>query len=304
MSKYLLLADTHLSSASIDINCRLFKEVVNRSAGCDYILHLGDVFTSRLGQRLDVLLAFTEILDSLPVPMIVLPGNHDKISQVGAESYLDVFETHRNLIVHRNFSPIPQLPGVWGLPYFEDNSKLSGEGRLLLAHAGIEGYYAYDLEETISANLLTGFEKIYSGHYHDFKEYGKITYVGSCYQVGGFGEDLNKGFWLLDENYNLVERVLFTDYDQYQTYHIDLEKDATIPSFTAKHKRVIVKGQKEQVNAFQVPSDIIKIASYSYDTQTEKGGRAFEGDDLLDYFNENFKGDKALAAPYLHKHLK
>ena len=301
----LILTDTHLKDSSITVNRCLFAEVAKRSLGCDYILHLGDVFTNRLGQRLSVLQTFYDILDMLPVPMIVIPGNHDKIDTASADSYLDVYRYHPKLIVHREFGKIQQIKDldVWGLPYFSCNVDTKANGGLLMAHAGIQGYYTQDLDETINAEALSGFKKIYSGHYHDYKEWNNITYIGSPYQVNGFGEDRNKGFFMLHNN-GTMERIPFTDYEAYQTHEIDLRETSEIPAFDAENKRIRVTGTKEQIKNFVCPDGVRLVPNILYEDALGKGGESFSDDDIRDLFNDKFRGDKVLGLKYLENGFK
>ena len=305
----LLFTDTHLSDATIETNKKVFAKASSlfKELNCDYLFHLGDIFTARSGQSLNVLTSFRSLLDTLPTPLYVVAGNHDKVSQESERSYLDVFSFHSNIKVCSSVQEI--VPSVWVLPYFKENSVIMQEqldrlrtaSGILLAHVGIEEYFGF--ESQLKTRFFKNFDRVYIGHYHDRKFLKpNIQYIGSSYQVNGYGEDLEKGFLYLEDGKETF--IKFEDYPQYSTIYVKASQFKGIPDFVTEHKRLVLEGTKEEILAIDRASIVNKGVELrvKFIGSTRSGtSTVYTKKSLLAEFDNHFTGDKKLGREYLKK---
>lgn len=186
----------------------------------------GDIFQARKAQEEIVLNTFGEILDMFKeadIQLICIPGNHDKVSQSGTESYLTPFKNHPALFLIEIMGGVSIGNIIFScLPYFDDetykqklaelieyrfaNKKeypaLQKEYDFLLTHQAFNGAINNDdskVENDLKPTLLSQFDKVLVGHYHNKDDQGKIVYIGSICQ-NNFGEDDQKGFTIIYDN--------------------------------------------------------------------------------------------------------
>jgi len=170
---------------------------------------LGDIFNSRKSQELSVLIAFKDILDMFyinGIELIAIDGNHDKVSGVSNESYLDPFtnfeffdlrkeHTHTRTISDIEFHFVPFYEEQLFLQKFKEIKIQKDKKNVLCIHQGINGAVNNDrtlVQSDIKKSLFKGFDKVFSGHYHDRNG----IYIGSICQ-NNYGEDDQKGFTIL-----------------------------------------------------------------------------------------------------------
>src|SRR4051812_31517031 len=94
----IVITDTHLHKDNIDLVTSIFDQAIKycKENGIDLILHAGDVFTSRTGQPLSVLVAWQRIVDKIrdnDLRCLAIAGNHDKTDQEDESSFLDIFNS-------------------------------------------------------------------------------------------------------------------------------------------------------------------------------------------------------------------
>ena len=100
--------------------------------GAQFIIVAGDVFESNQLSR-QTLLRALDALESLPVPVFLLPGNHDPLNAASIFSTKEFQNVGKHVIVLRDMNPVavPGVPGaeVVGAPWRtkHPNSDLVGE---------------------------------------------------------------------------------------------------------------------------------------------------------------------------------
>ena len=160
MSRWGLLADVHCENfrvlggpvtAGVNLRCRLVGDAFARGlhlagkVGCDRVAVLGDLFN--IGKPSpEVIGVAADAIASSPVPVYVIPGNHDRSSDEPGNNALAALREVKNCIVVDEptyledgvilapFSPRPPME------YFTDVLKLATPGpKFLLGHCGIVG---------------------------------------------------------------------------------------------------------------------------------------------------------------------
>ena len=104
-------AAARFSQARIDVITRLGELAKAKQAA--FIVVAGDVFESNQLSRQTVLRTL-EALKALPVPIFLLPGNHDPLDAASIFLTEEFKAADDHIIVIRNFDPIP-VPGVPGV---------------------------------------------------------------------------------------------------------------------------------------------------------------------------------------------
>lgn len=173
------------------------------------LIFAGDLFDSRSFQRQSVLQAFDHILlliEQAKCNLYIFPGNHDKTSYASYDSFLDIYRHYPNVHFNRTMKNIVLgSVSIDLLPFFSDDMLIpmleeSKGADILISHFEMEGStHLGQMSEksTINKKLLSKWDKVYLGHYHNHHEITKnIVHLPSLRQ-DNFGEDNNKGFSVL-----------------------------------------------------------------------------------------------------------
>ena len=104
-------AVSRLSQARIDAISTLGK--LTKKHDARFIIVAGDVFESNQLSR-QTLMRALNALESLPVPVFLLPGNHDPLDAASIFSTREFMEASDHIIVLRDMEPVevPDMPGV------------------------------------------------------------------------------------------------------------------------------------------------------------------------------------------------
>lgn len=243
----LLLTDIHLSKSNILVVKEVFStadELCVRE-GIPYIMLLGDLFESRKSQPQEVLNVFGDILKSLQTPVVMIPGNHDKVDYTSERSYLDEFEFHPGVTLFSNymykvFEDVETPLYLHFIPFFNEETTYSlylnqclevvndfkeeypGSIHILLTHVGVDGVVNNDGEMVhngLTGKTLAIFDQVLIGHYHNRSEVGQnVLYIGSTHQKN-FGEDEYKGFTILYKDGS--NEFIKQDFTSYKTFKVD-----------------------------------------------------------------------------------
>ena len=265
----IIFNDIHLQSGNED---EVYKSTVHmveyaNENKINNFIFAGDLFHSRSFQRLKVLQTLERMLDlfhSNGINLYMFPGNHDKTAYNSADSFLDVYKHHPCVKFNRELKNIV-LDGVSIdlLPFFSDDLLIpmleKAEGAdILISHfemAGSSHLGHVSKKVTINEKLLSKWNKVYLGHYHNHHEISKdITHLPSFRQEN-FGEDNKKGFALLhkDGTYELIKG----SFKEYLKLSINLSETSNkeITRLIELHKnsdqtvRIEFSGSQEQCKA-------------------------------------------------------
>ena len=262
-----VISDTHFTKNNTSTVNNIFVQCLDycEEIGCKTVIHCGDVFTERVGQGLNVLTAFLNVLDEFQnrgIKMIAISGNHDKTDLDGVESYLDVFAHHPSLQLVREYDSF-KINGLncHFLPYFKENGsyperlkKVAENAKdgvnLLFTHIAVNGVSNNDVvgvTDGVKLNLFNKFDGVFVGHYHNRSKVGrKIFYIGSP-RPKDFGENDEKGFTILKAKASGFEqefkRAIFKPF---VNHYFEL-KNYTITSIEDKVRSLAKRLDKEHI---------------------------------------------------------
>lgn len=192
----------------------------------------GDLFESRVGQRLSVLQTVYQALckaEAQEIEITIAEGNHDKVDQEAFFGYCHVFGKFPNLFVVDDYSEVefPNGPIMYVMSYFPENGtflerlqqiidQLNPETfNILYCHAGINGALAKPSDKEVPTKIFSAFNKVVVGHYHNrcIIDGTNIEYIGASRQKN-FGEDAAKGYTILysDGSMEFIQNIVNTRY--------------------------------------------------------------------------------------------
>lgn len=230
----LLINDIHVSKDNISEFNKNWDEALSvcKNRNIDTIVIGGDLWQSRAGQTLNVLMAARGALlkaNSMGINVIIEPGNHDKVDPDSILSYNHIFSEYPNVDVVDDFAQysIGNKVVLWLIAYFPENGSFenmlnrviemldSQKTNILYCHEGINGGLSAISDKEISPDKFKAFDKVLVGHYHNRASIsnGLIEYIGASRQHN-FGEDEDKGYTILysDGSTEFVPNTVNTKY--------------------------------------------------------------------------------------------
>lgn len=269
----MISTDWHLKSTNIIPIVKLVEKKCQLALehGLNNIICLGDIFDSRLSQRMDVLIAFFQILQICKKYGIVLtcvPGNHDKTDYLLEESFLRPFSFHPNLNLIENYDnwELGEYTAHF-IPYFAENEKfqdylntvkLTGND-ILFSHIAVTGSRNNDMtliENDLTVKRFEKFKAVFLGHYHNYQSINDFIYHLPSIQQNNFGEDENKGYTLLYSD--LSFDIIRSESKRYVSVKINVDQDdirildEMLNQYNPddEHVRIVVEGTAEKIKSF------------------------------------------------------
>jgi exonuclease SbcD len=247
--------DWHIRAENISKKLPVIEQMFDLalSLGLSSVSVAGDVMVSRKAQTREDLVAFLKVLDLAAkkgIELVVIAGNHDKTSYTDHESYLSIYKHHPALKLFERGSEVDYGEVVLHyLPFYADDmwidivktisGNLNGSVyNILISHQAIQGSVNNDgskVSEGISASLLSPFDKVLLGHYHNASQPAKNVFHMPSIMQDSFGEDTEKGFTILysDGSHELHQ----SEFSIYRTEVLNLDSEDT--------KTVLAKAKKD-----------------------------------------------------------
>jgi len=225
MASVFVTADWHVQSGiavSITIDYIDYIKEFCKKENIKDIIIAGDVFEKSTKIQNDAFIPlffkFKELKDE-GFNVIIVLGNHD-IANIDNDSLVETFSVFGKVV--KSFEQI-QLGGrtIDLLPYTKDESLLPSGGDLLITHLSIADFtfdnkYHVNEKAGFSRKLFSGYNKVFTGHFHRPQSKGNIIYPGSFRQMN-FGEvGQKKGFIVLDLDTDEWERKYYTQAPTYK----------------------------------------------------------------------------------------
>tara|TARA_R110000803_G_scaffold210835_1_gene284166 strand:+ start:36213 stop:37277 length:1065 start_codon:yes stop_codon:yes gene_type:complete len=246
MTKPLFIASTdwHIKKENSEEIYNIMREKfdLTKELGLSEVFMLGDVFVSRVSQRMEILDSLWNILNlakEYGITMYFIPGNHDKTDYNSDRSFLRFYQHHPNMVLIENHMSL--IRGDYELhmmPYFShdsnkfiDNFKLcctpndDTKKQILLSHFAVQGSINNDgskIESGCSVSEFSNFEMVFLGHYHNMHNVSKnILHIPSLRQ-NNFAENEDKGFTIMYED-GVIE-LYSPEFTKFLKYKIDLDE--------------------------------------------------------------------------------
>lgn len=277
----MIFTDVHLQ----EMNCQEIKTLLTgqgidicKQHEINLVFCLGDVFDSRISQKQSVLVALDEILETYNKENIVvhcLRGNHDSSDYKSRDSFLKPYKHYPTFNLIDDIDCVRTENVIFGCIAFynediwikrfeeleervslemKDNDKM-----VCLGHMAITGSknLGHVTENSLNLNTFAGFDKVFLGHYHDHQELSdSVVHLGSLSQ-NNFGEDENKGFWLIYDD--LTYELIPSEGKRYKKEVINLKEttfsqvDKIIKTLKKNnpndHVRVELVGSQDELNS-------------------------------------------------------
>lgn len=220
-----LISDIHFTPATLDLATQSLQHAMEvRTSLAVPLIIAGDTLDSKAIIRGECANRLISIFEGwLTGRCYMLVGNHDMISEKGEEHSLNFLSTYVNVV--QSPVQVPELDGVWLLPYFNNAENLLKalegipKGSTLIMHQGVMGaemgHYAVD-KTSLPREAFEDY-RVISGHYHKAQDIkcgrprkgavGLFSYIGNPYTLT-FAEanDGPKGFQILYSD-GLMEQV-------------------------------------------------------------------------------------------------
>lgn len=251
----IISTDWHIDAGNVELSKNLAAQqiLLAKKKGVKLLLCLGDIFDSKKAQPELVLNCFKEILDKVQdegMELWSIAGNHDKTDPYSWSSYLRPFAEHPALHYIEKQEVVQWDKNVWVFqsyikePLWVENllKTLSEYGpydkpMYLFSHQAMNGSRNNDgstMVSSINQKLLLPFEKCFFGHYHDAQQPLPNAYHLSAWKQKNFGENANKGFYVLQEDENGILNVEFckSEFPEFET--LEVEASALTPEACKK----------------------------------------------------------------------
>ena len=305
----LLINDIHLSKENIPAFHKNWDEAlaVCKENKIKTIVIGGDLWQSRAGQTLNVLMAAREAIikaSSLGIYVIIESGNHDKVDQESILSYNHIFSEYPNVDVVNDYEgyDVSENTILWLISYFPENGsfqdklqavveKLPAEkNNILYCHEGINGALSTPSDKELPANIFEPFDKVLVGHYHNRTKLNNIEYIGSSRQHN-FGEDEFKGYTILyaDGSTKFVQNQAN---ERYQTIELNADnlknaKELIQTANTSGTKlRVKISCSSEEAATLD-KSALIELGASKIEVNTFESTNYAKAQDLSTKFNKD-----------------
>jgi DNA repair exonuclease SbcCD nuclease subunit len=202
-----------------------FAKHVKADKAISHVAFLGDWFESRNSINVETLeysYRGMQILGQLNIPVFFTVGNHD----LARRSTRDVFST-------RIFNEIPNvhvidkitvIDDVVFAPFLFDDEYVQLEQhmpkRALFGHLEFKGFaitaYNTIMDHGPDHRLLSGYKRIFSGHFHKRQQLDNVCYIGNTFPMDmGDADDKARGFATYDFG---QDKVTFTDWTEAPSY--------------------------------------------------------------------------------------
>ena len=271
----IISSDLHIKQQNCEEIVFLLKkqcEIAVQHGLCEIIV-LGDIFDSRVSQRLDELIAFYDILkicQEKGVKLICIPGNHDKTTYTSEKSFLRPFTDYSNFQLIENYTCIVRDGYHFHfIPYFAEDTtygeylnRVKYTGRdVLFSHLAVKGSVNNDgtkIDNNLTPSKFKQFSAVFLGHYHNYQQIGNNIYHLPSIKQNNFAEDEKKGYTKLYDD--LTFEIIPSESRRYKTIQIDLNK-MNVESINEKIKncntkesyyRIVLNGTKEQMKSVDV----------------------------------------------------
>jgi DNA repair exonuclease SbcCD nuclease subunit len=179
-----------------------------------FVVQVGDLFHDRnkidwyiynqINQR------FLQWFDDNEVKLHLILGNHDLYtkSSLDHNSLSESTKSFKNVIVHDTVDKLVYQKYTLGfVPWIVDYKKynLPDKCDICFGHFDLVGFpmmKGISSKEGLDYTVFKKYKQVYSGHYHCKSETDNVMMVGTPYQLTFNDYNEEKGFYVLDDNFN------------------------------------------------------------------------------------------------------
>lgn len=337
----LLINDIHVSKDNIPEFHKNWDEALKIATELDIsdIIIGGDLWQSRSGQTLDVLLAVRSAIkkaQQADIFLTIAEGNHDLVNQESLLGYSHIFDGYEKVNVVSDYDVIGFAGDVdlYVMSYFPENGSFSRRlnelinqhnikdsdfTNILYVHQGIRGGLGKPTDDELPTSIFQDFDAVLVGHYHDRRAIPRtnIQYIGASRQHN-FGEDEEKGYTILfsdgstqfiKNESNIRYRVIEIDYNNVDSEFMnEISRLAEDPRYKFKVKVLCKNNETSSIDkakmleAGAAKVEIVKDSITVMETQSLSIEQKFDKAGIKKEY-ESFCADKAINSEMGIKYL-
>ena len=240
-NKAVVFTDLHVGLKSNSVvhnnDCLEFIKwtiATGKSQGCDMAIMCGDWHNSRASVNvlsLNYSLQCLELLSKSFPKVYIIPGNHDlfyrdrrDVNSVAWAQHLPNVEIIKDFLTIDDVTFAPWLLG-------DDYKKVQQlTGKYLFGHLELPSFYMNSLVQMpehgeIRREHFTGFDHVFTGHFHKRQTQRNITYIGNCFphNYADAGDDA-RGLMILEWGHE-PEYHAWPDQPVYRVYDLSTVLD-------------------------------------------------------------------------------
>jgi len=249
MSRFVLIGDPHAKPDNLHKIRKLCDIVENYNLPAVW---LGDLLDTKDIVRAQCLNTYYKYFSTSKLKHIILVGNHDYTTGECSEHALETLKALPNVKVVDE----PYMEGTTlFLPYYRDNNKLRNQlvkADVVICHMDIKSFdygNGFISEEGIHPEELKDYKLIISGHYHKYQQKNNITYLGTPFSHN-FGESNQDKYLGIFNDEDTSFSTISTDFPKHRTIELDLSNNHEFDINNVDHFRLIIKGNREQIETF------------------------------------------------------
>jgi hypothetical protein len=230
------------------------------------VLDLGDTFDNRNyidPAALDwAKTNYYDRLKELSIDHHIVVGNHTtKLKNTNKISSVDlILREYDNITVYKDPTEVV-INGlrILFLPWINKENEeetfsliKKTKAKVAMGHLELNGFVPYIghvMEDGMSSDSLTKFEKVFSGHYHTRSDNGKIFYIGNPYEIYFNDIEDERGFTIFDPE-TLDHHYINNPYRMHYQYFYDGPGNEISDNLKDKIVKVVVR-QKNDIKDFE-----------------------------------------------------
>lgn len=250
--KYCIAGDPHAQPENLYKLQKLFTLI--ESIGLPTIF-LGDLLHNKDIVRAQCLNAYYNYFSTSKLEFTIITGNHDQLTANCTEHSLQTLKALKSVTIIDKPLRRGQLLFVPFQANLEDFRAIisdPGEAEYVFFHQGVNGFeYTNNIiaDKEASLEWFKPYKLAIGGHFHKFSTKDNLVYLGSPFSHN-FGEsNQDKYLGIFDDETGKLE-LIKTDFPRHITTTLDLGINDNLQVDYYDYNRVILKGTREQIAAF------------------------------------------------------
>lgn len=274
--RILWVGDPHLHMGNLEVSKQFLSklETITNEQKPDFVLLAGDLFHTHSIVRAEILNLWINYLEVAKFPHIALVGNHDQVAPGSSVHALVALKKYAKVVDGPyKMGKMFFVPYVHTAQEFAEMLGQAGDARVLFCHQTFDGaqyengFYAPD---GFPLTLVSGFDRVISGHIHKRQGVGGVFYPGTPFQHSFNDAGEKKAIYLLEVEIGTTTAIKQTAIElDLPEFHIWRETpESVIPALRAvlddeilrqSSFKVVLQGTKAHVMAVQDSKEFKEI---------------------------------------------
>lgn len=276
------------------------------------VIILGDTWENRKHININSLeearKMFFDVLLENDIQVISILGNHDvfyrNTNEINSMSIIE--EAYSNVKVVHEYEEISIGNSSFGLMSWINNENLdrnlkrikSANTKYLCLHGEIKGFEMTKgviAESGLDQDLFSGYDEVFSGHFHIKNKIGNIYYIGNPFQTNWDDLGSDRGFHIYDSETDTMNFIK-NDYENYDLLYDEDIFNAELYKYQDKIVKVLVPSLSDldqvKLNSFL---DLLQEITYEY-TIIETNVKEVDNPEQV-----KVKSNREMISDYVHQ---